>query len=116
MEQTPLPPLVSDEQMQADAEILSKESTAPDAETPNWMIADVRRGIRHARDIYEADRLKTREVVQALVDALAKVRSEAFANVIPDGFTPNPSAIEVVHIVDNAMALAKSQLQIEPKP
>lgn len=92
MEQTktPLPPLVSD-------------------------------GHTHARcgemrDIYEADRLKTREVVQALVDALAKVRSEAFANVIPDGFTPNPSAIEVVHIADSAMALAKSQLQIEPKP
>jgi hypothetical protein len=49
------------------------------------------------------------------VTALANVRSEAFANVIPDGFTPNPSAIEVVHIVDNAMALAKSTLNIKPK-
>jgi len=111
MEQTPLPPLVSDEQMQADAEILSKESTAPDAETPNWMIADVRRGIRHARDIYEADRLKTREVVQALVNMIHHRYMDHPADTLANAKYYASGGLSTV----DALALAKSTLNIKPK-
>lgn len=83
---------------------------------------DIATGMRLARLFYEVNpnkleqaRKSDREVIQALCDALSNVRGEAFANVIPDGFTPNPSAIEVVHIADNALSLAKSQCGIEPK-
>lgn len=52
MEQTPLPPLVSDEDVKRIRNAKFSESVP----------------IFEVRDLYEADRLKTREVVQALVD------------------------------------------------
>ena len=81
MEQTPLPPLVSDEQI-------------------TW---------RSIRDIYEAERQRTREVVQALCNGIETMRQGSFA----DRFIFADDADLGAH-ADSLLALAKSQLQIKP--
>lgn len=40
----------SDEEIEKEVEILAKESTAPDKETPDWMKADIRRGMIRMRE------------------------------------------------------------------
>ena len=76
MEQTPLPPLVSDEQI-------------------TW---------RSIRDIYEAERQRTREVVQALVNGINDARFALFAS----------GKVELANTLAEIEILAKSQLNIEP--
>lgn len=102
MEQTPLPPLVSDEDLTGWAP--NKRHMAHDFPTTESV-----------RDFYEADRLKTREVVQALVDALERVRREAedIGTIVCNCGAP---ATGIQLAANTALALAKSQLQIEPKP
>lgn len=89
MEQTPLPPLVSDGSKLHD--IASKMKTL-------------------ANEI-EADRQRTREVVQALVDALATEEKMRRGY----RFTHNGTT-KLVSTAPSALALAQSRLQIEPKP
>ena len=76
MEQTPLPPLVSDEQI-------------------TW---------RSIRDIYEADRQRTREVVQALVNGINDARFALFGC----------GKVELANALSEIEILAKSQLNIDP--
>lgn len=61
--------------------------------------------------VYEADRQRTREVVQSLVDGIETMRQGAFA----DAFIFANDAELDAH-AKKLLALAKSQLQIEPKP
>jgi hypothetical protein len=42
----------TDEEIEEIAKMLSKESTAPDKDTPDWMIADIKRGLKYMRDNY----------------------------------------------------------------
>ena len=97
MEQTPLPPLLSDEQAFGDAAPFFRHDPS-----------DVR-ALNYLRNIYEADRAKTREVVQALVDGIETMRQGSFA----DAFIfANDDDLDA-H-VDRLLALAKSQLNTEP--
>ena len=88
-EQTPLPPLVSDEDLR----------TRKNVHGTPWAILGT-----EIRDFYEKDRAKTREVVQALCDDMRRLRIE-YANRV--GY--------VTQIGVTSLALAK-QLKIEPKP
>ena len=107
MEQT-LPPLVSDEQLLGPVN--------------NWHVGGRivplygRKMTGYdVRDIYEADRAKTREVVQALVDALRNAdRYGNFRNDGPYHFNPDSDQHALQKFEAAAIALAKSQLQIEP--
>ena len=97
-EQTPLPPLLSDD----DALTMARK------EASNWRVgnqsdavAGAEETILAVRKIYEADRAKTREVVQRLVDALQRERLK-YSDIV-----------DMLNI-DRALALAKSQLNIEP--
>lgn len=99
MEQTPIPPLVSDAQLLGPAN--------------NWYVAgrtiplyEKKMPGDNVRDIYEADRAKTREVVQALVDALATCQTFG-------GKTWSEDSYDEVAVAA-ALALAKSQLSISP--
>lgn len=96
MEQTPLPPLVSD------AQITWRSMCAENGVIVEEMSFNV--GAYFIRDLYEAHRAKTREVVQALVDkAHHSSKCEYLYESNCDcGLTA-------------ALALAKSQLQIEPE-
>jgi hypothetical protein len=90
MEQTPLPPLVSDKAL-AQAHCLSDECL--------WL-----------RLQYEADRLKTREVVQALVNMIHHRYMDHPADTLANAkyyASGGPSTVD-------ALALVKSQLNIEP--
>jgi hypothetical protein len=76
-------PLLTDEQIAQDVDLLSKDSTAPDAETPDWMKSDIRRGMVHARLLYEphlatkqAEIDGLRDTCQRLVDDLRRLRIE----------------------------------------
>jgi ABC-type microcin C transport system permease subunit YejB len=64
MEQTPLPPLVSDQRIR---DIETGKFASERMYEMNY-----RQGMHDMRDIYEADRQKTREVVQELVDDLSR--------------------------------------------
>ena len=69
---------------------------------------------RSVRNIYEADRQKTREVVQALVNS-AKMAREAIRVISPipdDG--QRIGAIDAYTGLAAALSSAKSQLNIEP--
>ena len=90
MEQTPLPPLLSDE-------ILAH------------LNCRCENCVRRVAKVIEADRAKTREVVQALVDGIETMRQGAFA----DAFVFANNAELDAH-ADKLLALAKSQLNIEP--
>lgn len=95
---TPLPPLVSDEQIER---MSGDPITAQGVSSYAFGECIGRaRGMVIARDIYEADRAKTREVVQAI---LAKWKTELEV----DGWE---NSIQY----DKAVALAKSQLNISP--
>ena len=65
--------------------------------------------LNYLRDIYEADRAKTREVVQALCNGIETMRQGSFA----DRFIFADDADLGAH-ADSLLALAKSRLQIEP--
>lgn len=92
MEQTPLPPLLSDKIL-AQALCLSDECL--------WLRAQ-----------YEEDRQRTREVVQALVNLVAELRcKEGCRKYEPGGTAPLCYQCGERHRI---LALAKSQLQIEP--
>lgn len=94
MEQTPLPPLVSNRLIRGECE--------DDKVTPY-----------EVRDQYEADRQRTREVVQALVDALSLANTKLPArSALPTGTFTYMGY--VCASVDAAFAVAKSRLQIEP--
>lgn len=108
MEQTPIPPLVSDAQLLGPAN--------------NWYVAgrtiplyEKKMSGDNVRDIYEADRAKTREVVQALVDALERTLD-------PTSFAMTQARLPITQHEyrralqqgSQALALAKSQLSIEP--
>jgi len=95
MEQT-LPPLVSDEQMETEANEW-REGERGVTITHRMCFFS---GAEWMRSECEADRAKTREVVQSLVDA---IQGEAVR--CGDGFCQKSTA---------ALALAKAQLQIEP--
>ena len=90
-EQT-LPPLVSDE------DINDPKLTIP-------------LGAKMIRDIYEADRQKTLEVVQALVDAIV---DNAKYRLLTEGEEGDTLSDFMNLTLNAAIALAKSQLQIEP--
>ena len=90
-EQT-LPPLVSDE------DINDPKLTIP-------------LGAKMIRDIYEADRQKTREVVQRLVDAIV---DNAKYRLLTEGEEGDTLSDFMNLTLNAAIALAKSQLQIEP--
>ena len=98
----PLPPLVSDEQMEASYNLGCDEG----------YVYTLERSM--LRDIYEADRAKTREVVQALVNS-AKMAREAIRVISPipdDG--QRIGAIDAYTGLAAALSSAKSQLNIEP--
>ena len=91
MEQTPLPPLLSDD---AIAKVMADQFKT----TRDHVVACG--AARSVRNIYEADSAKRREVVQAI---LAKWKTELEV----DGWE---NSIQY----DKAVALAKSQLNISP--
>ncbi len=96
MEQTPLAPLVSDEDVKRIRNAKFSESVP----------------IFEVRDLYEADRLKTREVVQALVNITAELRcKEGCRKYEPGGTAPLCYQCGERHRI---LALAKSTLNIEP--
>ena len=97
MEQTPLPPLVSDEQAFSDEAPFTRNIDSDHFK------------LNYLRDIYEADRAKTREVVQALVDGIETMRQGSFA----DAFIFASDADLDAH-ADRLLSLAKSQFNIEP--
>lgn len=96
MEQTPLPPLLSDE-------ILAH------------LNCRCENCVRKVAKVIEADRAKTREVVQALVDALERTLD-------PTSFAMTQARLPITQHEyrralqqgSQALALAKSQLNIEP--
>lgn len=95
-EQKPLPPLVSDEYLRSHTPISEDWPDGPRAPvTPT-----------EVRNLYEADRQRTREVVQSLVDALKLERDEWHK--LHDG---NCETIRA----DEALSLA-AELNITPKP
>lgn len=100
-EQTP--PLVSDERILNDVKLTVRA-------TPNrtMEVKDLPLTAFQVRDIYEADRQKTREVVQALVDGIETMRQGSFA----DKFIFADDADLDAH-ADRLLALAKS-INIEP--
>ena len=105
MEQTKtLPPLVSDEQIRNDVTLTVRA-------TPNrtMEVKDLPLTPFQVRDIYEADRQRTREVVQALCNGIETMRQGSFA----DRFIFADDADLGAH-ADSLLALAKSRLQIEP--
>ena len=107
MEQTPIPPLVSDDAIV----LMTRDKLTP---AIGYMKAYVE-GCSHTRNIYEADRAKTREVVQALVDALERTLD-------PTSFAMTQARLPITQHEyrralqqgSQALALAKSQLNIEP--
>lgn len=42
---------ITNEQIEIEIKILSKQSTAPDKETPDWMESDIRRGIKRGLEL-----------------------------------------------------------------
>ena len=108
MEQTKtLPPLVSDEQIR---DTFMYGSLIKDEEH-GFMS-----GANYVRHEYEADRAKTREVVQALVDA-AKSAHHQLQNILDYRVAEGSDRDKVraeQDIIRIAMSSAKSQLQIEP--
>jgi hypothetical protein len=82
MEQTPLPPLLSDE-------ILAH------------LNCRCENCVRRVAKVIEADRAKTREVVQVLCDALQREQMK-YSDIV-----------DMLNI-DRALEVAKSQLNIEP--
>ena len=110
MEQT-LPPLVSDEQMETEANEW-REGERGVTITHRMCFFS---GAEWMRSECEADRAKTREVVQALVDALRNAdRYGNFRNDGPYHFNPDSDQHALQKFEAAAIALAKSQLQIEP--
>ena len=96
---TPLPPLVSDD---AIAKVMADQFNTQRDHVVACGAA------RSVRNIYEADRAKTREVVQALVDALWQFEGA----VVYVGW--DPAEREKHKAAAQSLALAKSQLNIEP--
>lgn len=112
MEQTPLPPLVSDEQIAYMRMGALKADEYGDKRTRQDLIMDsAEGGCRFAMAIYEQARKSDREVIQALCDTLAYVTSRNFgdehARIL---FYANGGKSP-----EKALALAKSQCGIEPK-
>ncbi len=106
-EQTP--PLVSDElalQCKNEADEMYPPHLAPDEVIGDHFML-VRYAVANA--LYN-DRQKTREVVQALVDAIMD-RAKFEAACDEDGAVAEDY---LSHTLNQALALAKSQLQIEP--
>ena len=68
-------------------------------------------GAYFIRDIYEADRQKTREVVQALVDAIV---DNAKYRLLTEGEEGDTLSDFMNLTLNAAIALAKSQMNIEP--
>lgn len=107
MEQTPLPPLLSDE-------ILAH------------LNCRCENCVRRVAKVIEADRAKIREVVQALVDALDRLSKEMdcgdWGEVDVNGDVTRPLAHDILAMpggcpkckTDKVLALAKSQMNIEP--
>ena len=116
MEQT-LPPLVSDEQIR---DTFMYGSLIKDPEH-GFMS-----GANYVRHEYEQDRAKTREVVQALVDALDRLSKEMdcddWGEIDVNGDITRPLAHDIIAMpggcpkckTDEVIDLAKSQLNIEP--
>lgn len=122
MEQTPLPPLVSEYDIQnLWDDVVRPVVKAMEKQlgqcSPAFQAGEMARAII---PIYEADRAKTREVVQALVDALGELRYGADLGAIEwdcqceedAGITCGPC--ESFERGYAAIALAKSQMNIEP--
>lgn len=118
MEQTKtLPPLVSDEQIAYMRMGALKADEYGDKRTRQDLIMDsAEGGCRFAMEIYERDRAKTREVVQALVNCIRI--ADTYGQFRPAGpyhFDPESKYHERQQDEITAIALAKSQCGIEPK-
>ncbi len=100
MEQTPLPPLVGDEELD---KWQDQRRGGKGGITFKWSAPKV-------RDLYESDRLKTREVVQALVSMIHHRHMDHPADTMASAKYYASGGLSTV----DALALAKSQLQIEP--
>jgi len=100
MEQTPIPPLVSDEKIK---DIRSRHDHALSVKASAYEVSD----------IYESDRLKTREVVQRLVDALDEMKDafELYASCQCDG--TGCAVCRKLDKADNALFVAES-MNIKP--
>ena len=116
MEQTPLPPLLTDFDIEQHSGGYLNKSNFPES-VHKRRTEDLATGMRLARLFYEvnpgainADRQRTREVVQALCDTLTYVTSRNFgdehARIL---FYANGGKSP-----EKALSLAKSLLQIEP--
>jgi hypothetical protein len=101
MEQTPIPPLVSDDRIKGYRDGMKL--------TELWEAVPMTGS--EVRRIYEADRLKTREVVQALVNMIHHRYMDHPADTLANAKYYASGGLSTV----DALALAKSTLNIKPK-
>lgn len=86
--------------------------------------AEIKRAMSFARDIYEADRAKTRAVVQRLVDDMQRVHDvlgwHTDDDADPADTSPDDSHAHTNGLIrqslSSAIAYVKSELNIEPTP
>lgn len=106
MEQTPLPPLVSELRKVLETFIPEDVQFVHGMQRSDENNAFVNEVVIAVNKVYEPDRQRTREVVQALVNGINDARFALFAS----------GKVELANTLAEIEILAKSQLQIEPKP
>lgn len=118
MEQTPIPPLVSDKEIIRNATVQSNALMA--LHNDDFAAGERARGYVNGaidtKTTYETELLKTREVVQALCDALHAEYKYAIDLNSRSNINGPANGGEVERRTVKALALAQSTMNIVPKP